>query len=65
MSPEQRSSDRVILGLPSKGRLMDSARACEAMTIVETDAPSHFIALDDPSLIHALDDLAGQADAAR
>lgn len=54
-------TDRIL----DRTAMMDSARACEAMTIVETDAPSHFIALDDPSLIPALDDPPGQADAAQ
>lgn len=38
-----------------KTAMMASARACDTMTIRETDAPSHFIALDDPSLIPPLD----------
>lgn len=45
-------TDRIL----DKTAMLESARACTSMTIVETGSPSHFIALDDPSLIPALDD---------
>ncbi|GGY74006.1 alpha/beta fold hydrolase [Marinobacter zhanjiangensis] len=45
-----------------KSAMVESARACATMTIRETDSPSHFLALDDPSLIPPLDDPEGSAD---
>lgn len=45
-------TDRIL----DKEAMLASARACKTMTILETNAPSHFIALDDRSLIPGLDD---------
>ncbi|WP_328187980.1 alpha/beta fold hydrolase [Marinobacter sp. OP 3.4] len=51
-------TDRIL----DKTAMLESARACPTMTIQETDAPSHFIALDDQSLIPALDHPSGSQD---
>lgn len=42
-------TDRIL----DKGAMLASARACKTMTILETSSPSHFITLDDRSLIPA------------
>ncbi|MFW5825601.1 MAG: alpha/beta fold hydrolase [Marinobacter sp.] len=44
-------TDRIL----DKTAMLESARSCKTMTIIETGSPSHFIALDDPSLIPSLD----------
>lgn len=44
-------TDRIL----EKTAMLESARACSSMTIQETGAPSHFITLDDDSLIPPLE----------
>lgn len=45
-------TDRIL----DRNAMLESAGACPAMTIQETGSPSHFIALDDPTLIPPLED---------
>ncbi len=50
-------TDRIL----DKEAMLNSARACTTMEIVETDAPSHFITLDDLTCIPAVDAMQDQA----
>lgn len=57
-------TDRIL----DKSAMLESARACTSMTILDTGSPSHFIALDDQSLIPAPGDpacLGGGSEASR
>ncbi|MFC4260592.1 alpha/beta fold hydrolase [Marinobacter lacisalsi] len=53
-------TDRIL----DKSAMLESAQACANLTVQETDAPSHFIALDDQAFIPPLEGVAdgGNAD---